>query len=208
MTVLHELEADVVALQEADRLFGSRPTVLPRQLLAEHHWQVVPLSRRPSSIGWHGNAILVRRGIDIVDSHPVELPRIEPRGAVRADLSLDGHQFHVFGMHLDLSGLRRRHQLRAVHAHLEECAGNYPAVMMGDLNEWALKGGWHGELPKGWQAHAPGRSFPSRQPIAHLDRVLLSPEWNFSEAAAHHSALAATASDHLPVWLDAQLPKK
>ena len=50
LTVLHEIGADVVALQEADRRYGQRETVLDRALLDEHHWQVVPVAMRPLSM--------------------------------------------------------------------------------------------------------------------------------------------------------------
>ena len=69
LAVLREIDADVIALQEADRRFGDRTSVIPRQALADYTpWQAVPLTTRPDSIGWHGNALLVRRGIAIVDS--------------------------------------------------------------------------------------------------------------------------------------------
>ncbi|MCB2052413.1 MAG: endonuclease/exonuclease/phosphatase family protein, partial [Novosphingobium sp.] len=99
LAILHEIGADVVALQEVDRRLGRRETALPRQMVEEQHWQIVPLAIRPLSIGWHGNALLVRRGIDILDSAIVELPRLEPRGAVRVDLGVGGQRVRVVGMH-------------------------------------------------------------------------------------------------------------
>ena len=115
LAVLREIDADVIALQEADRRFGDRASVLPRQLIDDHTpWRTVPLQMRPDSIGWHGNALLVRRGIEIVHAEPVRLPMLEPRGAVCAKLVAGGRELCVVGMHLDLSGLRRRRQLRAV----------------------------------------------------------------------------------------------
>src|SRR4029079_17815167 len=62
LAVLHELGADVVAWQELASRFAERPSVLPRALIEEHHWHAVALNQRPDSIGWHGNALLVRRG--------------------------------------------------------------------------------------------------------------------------------------------------
>ena len=86
LSVLHEINADVVALQEADRRFGRRETVLPRDMLDDlSHYHAVPLNHRPDSIGWHGNALLVKRGISVMDAGVVPLPTLEPRGAVRAD---------------------------------------------------------------------------------------------------------------------------
>lgn len=202
LAVLNEIGADVVALQEVDRRFGRRASALPRQMVEEHHWQVVPLAIRPDSIGWHGNALLVRKGLDILDAEPIDLPRLEPRGAVRADLGVDGRRLRVVGMHLDLSGLRRRDQVRAILSDLAACDGACPTVMLGDLNEWSRRGGCLRDLKGDWQVLSPGRSFPSRQPIAHLDRILTSPEWRCHAAGVHHSALSAQGSDHLPVWAD------
>lgn len=107
ISVLREIDADVIALQEADRRFGQRETVLPRAALDDTHWRVVPVARRQRSIGWHGNALLVRRDIAVLESEPLELPTLEPRGAVSALLSHEGATFRIIGTHLDLSGLRR-----------------------------------------------------------------------------------------------------
>lgn len=200
LAILHEIDADVVAIQEADRRFGQRPTTLPRHLLEEWHWQVAPVALRPMSIGWHGNALLVRRGIDILDAEALHLPTLEPRGAVRVDLGVEGKRFRAVGMHLDLSGLRRRHQVQTVLRHIGECEGDCPTVLMGDLNEWSPRGGCLRDFDGGWQILAPGRSFPTRQPVAQLDRIVASPDWSCEDHGVHHSALSARGSDHLPVW--------
>lgn len=199
VAVLRELQADVIALQEVDRRFGERESVLPRALLEETHWRVVPVARRPRSIGWHGNALLVRNDIEIVTAGPIVLPTLEPRGAIRADLMADGQLLRVVGMHLDLSGLRRREQIRAV---LRDCGlsdAALPTVMMGDFNQWGRTNGALREFAGGWQTLATGNSFPSRRPLAPLDRIVHSPGWTCRSLGVHHSALAAVASDHLPI---------
>ncbi|HCF24179.1 MULTISPECIES: endonuclease/exonuclease/phosphatase family protein [unclassified Novosphingobium] len=207
LAVLHEIDADVVALQEADRRFGKRESALPLQLLDDlSHYRAVPLNHRPDSIGWHGNALLVKRGIRIVEAGVVPLPTIEPRGAVRADLLVEGRRIRVVGMHLDLSGLRRRQQIRAILAHAERCGPACPTVMMGDLNEWSFHAGSLHEFHAPWRVLAPGRSFPARRPVAQLDRIVISAEWELEAAAVHHSVLAARASDHLPVLTRLKLP--
>ena len=204
LSVLRELDADVIALQEVDRRFGRREAVLPRAHVEEHGYQIVGCAMRPDSMGWHGNAILVKRGIGVTGSAPVHLPTLEPRGAVRADLEHGKARLRVVGMHLDLSGLRRREQLRAVTRDLAGCDGACPTVLMGDFNQWSARAGsmreFEGARRGAWQALVPGRSFPSRQPVAPLDRIVLSREWQLRALGVHHSALAARASDHLPVW--------
>lgn len=208
LNVLREVDADIIALQEVDRRYGRRMAVLPLDAIhSATDYIPVPLSMKPDSLGWHGNAILVRRGIDLVEAAPVPLPVLEPRGAVRADLSIEGRRVRVVGMHLDLSGLKRRHQVRSVLAHCADCSEKVPTVMMGDLNEWAQRGGCLREFDEGWRVLAPGRSFPSRRPMAFLDRIVVSPEWQVQGTDVHHSPLSATGSDHLPVHATLELPK-
>lgn len=208
MAILGELNADVVALQEADRRIGRRESVLPLQGLEDYTpYRPVALNHRPDSLGWHGNALLVRRTIAVTEAAIVPLPTLEPRGAVRADLILGGQRLRVFGMHLDLSGLRRRQQLRTVLAHLARCDGACPTVIMGDCNEWGVRGGALAEFHAPWRILPTGRSFPSRRPVAMLDRIVISPEWQLDSCGVHHSALAARGSDHLPIWAALNLPK-
>lgn len=204
ISVLREIDADVIALQEADRRFGQRETVLPRAALDDTHWRVVPVARRQRSIGWHGNALLVRRDIAVLESEPLELPTLEPRGAVSALLSHEGATFRIIGTHLDLSGLRRSDQVRAILGYCEDHYADCPSVLMGDFNQWTARSGAIRHFGD-WEVIAPGPSFPSRRPVARFDRIAISPGWQVASHGVHHSALAAQASDHLPIWLDAQL---
>jgi endonuclease/exonuclease/phosphatase family metal-dependent hydrolase len=157
------------------------------------------VAKRARSLGWHGNALLVRRDIEIVHAEPLDLPTLEPRGAVCADLVAHGRSLRVMGMHLDLSGLLRRDQIRAVLRHCHGSATTCPTVLMGDFNQWGRSTGAFREFAGGWHVPALGNSFPSRRPIAPLDRIVHSLDWTCTHAAAHHSVLAAVASDHLPV---------
>ncbi|TIX49264.1 endonuclease/exonuclease/phosphatase family protein [Alteraurantiacibacter aquimixticola] len=201
--VLTEVDADVIALQEADLRFGQRAAVLPRYLLDEAQWVIVPLKMRPRSMGWHGNSILVRKHIEIVDAAPIHLPSLEPRGAIHARFSKEGREFDVVGMHLDLSGLLRRKQIETVCGVMRH--GNKPTVIMGDLNEWSPRGGALRSFGKDWKVLAPGRSFPGSRPLAPLDRIVHSPHWDCANCEVHHSALAVSASDHLPVRAELEL---
>ncbi|MBO9518026.1 MAG: endonuclease/exonuclease/phosphatase family protein [Porphyrobacter sp.] len=199
ISVLRELNADVIALQEADRRFGERESILPKALLDETPWRAAPVNKRARSLGWHGNALLVRRDIEVVDAEALHLPTLEPRGAVRADLVVEGKRIRVLGAHLDLSGLLRRDQIKAMLHHCGHCETTCPTVMMGDFNQWGRTKGVLREFGDGWQTPVIGNSFPSRRPIAPLDRIVYSSEWSCENTHVHHSALAAVASDHLPV---------
>ncbi|WP_394730129.1 endonuclease/exonuclease/phosphatase family protein [Altererythrobacter sp. GH1-8] len=209
LRVLREVDADVIALQEVDRRFGPRASVLPRALLDDTPWLAIPVARRTQSLGWHGNALLVRRSFRCLAAGALDLPTLEPRGAVFAELSVDGGpRFTVVGTHLDLSGLRRRDQIRALVDWHAEQSQRFPTVLMGDFNQWGRLTGAMREFGMGWQQLAPGASYPARKPIARLDRIVTTPHWSFVDGGVHHSALAAQASDHLPVYAQLSLPKK
>lgn len=201
LDVLDEIDADVIALQEADRRFGNRLSAIPHHLLLEHGtYRPVEIGGRPQSIGWHGNALLVRNGITVRHSEIVPLPTLEPRGAVLADLVIEGCPLRVIGTHLDLSGLWRRRQIRALLARLDGAEHHLPTVLMGDFNQWSDRGALsefafhHHRLVK------TPPSFHSNRPVARLDRIIVSHEIEVEEADAHVSDLSRRASDHLPLW--------
>lgn len=201
LEVLREIDADIVALQEADRRFGNRLSAIPQHLLLEHGiYRPVEIGGRPQSIGWHGNALLVRRGIEVHMSEIVPLPTLEPRGAVLAELAIDGHPLRVIGTHLDLSGLWRRRQIRALLARLDGTTPHLPTILMGDFNQWSDRGALsefafhHHRLVK-----TPA-SFHSNRPVAKLDRIIVSHDVEVCESGAHVTELSRRASDHLPLW--------
>jgi endonuclease/exonuclease/phosphatase family metal-dependent hydrolase len=208
ISVLRELDADVIALQEADRRFGRRESALPLAAILEHTpYQPVPVALRRGSMGWHGNALLVKRGMEILDASALELPIIEPRGAICADVLVRGQRVRIAGMHLDLSGLRRSEQVRHVLSHVTDCPPGLPSVLMGDFNIWTSRSGCMRDVGSDWQLLETGNSFPSRRPVAGLDRIVVSHQWQVIDASPHHSALASQASDHLPVKAILNLPK-
>lgn len=200
LSVLHEIDADVVALQECDRRFGRRESVLPRARIEDSQYRPAHFETRPGSLGWHGNTILLKKDLEVVETAILDLPTLEPRGAVRVDLRYGGRIVRTVGMHLDLSGFRRRHQAEAILEHLESCAPQCPTVVMGDTNEWSFSGGMLRMFRDDWQLPECGPSFPTRRPLARLDRIFTSSEWDCVASGVHHSFLASRASDHLPVW--------
>jgi endonuclease/exonuclease/phosphatase family metal-dependent hydrolase len=201
LDVLAEVDADIVALQEADRRFGSRAGVLPPHLLEEHSdWKPVRFGMRPGSMGWHGNAVLVRKRARILDCAPIHLPALEPRGAVTADVELDGRTLRIVGMHLDLSGLWRRRQAATILAHVAARSDPRPTVMMGDLNDWTAGSGCLRDFGREYRFAQTGPSFHARRPIGRLDRIMVSRDLSIRECGVHGSPTARKASDHLPIW--------
>jgi endonuclease/exonuclease/phosphatase family metal-dependent hydrolase len=204
--VLNELNADIVALQEADRRFGAREAALPFHLLDEHsHYKPVPFGARVQSLGWHGNAILVHKRIAVRGHAMLHLPSLEPRGAVLAEVEADGRMLRVIGMHLDLSGLWRRRQAHAVLHHIAGHHSHLPTVLMGDLNEWSARSGCLRDFAAHLSFADTGRSYHSGNPIARLDRIMVTDQIRIRSAGVHRSPNARTASDHLPVWAEVEV---
>lgn len=203
LNVLNEVDADIVCLQEADLRFGTRASVLPRFLIESHtDYAPVPLDVQHDSMGWHGNAILVRRGVSVESQDIIHIPCLEPRGVVTATLGIGGTQVSVFGMHLDLSGLWRVRQARTIAALGDSARAERPTVLMGDLNEWRAVSGCFREFGRHFTLLDPGPSFPSRRPLGRLDRIMHCERLTLKDCGVHRSALAAVASDHLPVWAE------
>ncbi len=91
LRVITATGADIVALQESDRRLAPRPAALPASLIErESDYRAVPIGSNAVSLGWHGNAILVRPWVEVKEYHLLNLPSFEPRGAVVADLHVKG----------------------------------------------------------------------------------------------------------------------
>jgi endonuclease/exonuclease/phosphatase family metal-dependent hydrolase len=201
LRILNELDADIVALQEVDRRFGDRRTTLSPELIVDQtHLMPVGFGIRQTSLGWHGNAILVRKGIEVMSHHRIDLPAFEPRGAVLADFRHNGGVVRVVGMHLGLLGRWRERQALAVIGHLETLDGRHPTIIMGDLNQWNIDGGCLDPFALDHNIITPGPSFHSRRPMLQLDRIITSRDFTVRGTGVHRTPLAQTGSDHLPVW--------
>ena len=201
LAVLKEIDADIIALQEVDRRFGARVSALPLAMLeAETSWMPVPLAFRPAAIGWHGNAILVRKGMEVRHCQPIDMPTLEPRGAVMAELSVAGHALRVIGVHLDLSGLWRRKQIRALLAAIDASPRHMPTILMGDFNQWSDSGALNELAFHHHRLVQTPKSFHTSRPVARLDRIIVSHDVTVTAADSHLSPLSKQASDHLPLW--------
>jgi endonuclease/exonuclease/phosphatase family metal-dependent hydrolase len=201
LDVLREIDADVIALQEADRRFGTKAAILSPLLLEEQSpWKAIPFGARETSMGWHGNVLLVRKDAHVLDCEAIHLPAIEPRGAVMADVRVNGTAIRIVGMHLDLSGLWRRRQAHSIMAYVDSSVERRPTVMMGDLNEWSRNSGALRDFGRHFAFAATGPSFHARKPVGRLDRIMTSPEFHIIDCGVWHSPTARKASDHLPIW--------
>ncbi len=200
LEVINSTGADIVALQEADRRLGSRPAALPREMIQSYSdYTPLMLDNTGVSLGWHGNAVLVRNGLSVGKVCRLSLPGLEPRGAVIADVG----PIRLVAVHL---GLIRRYRLEQMQAILAALAPlpERPTVITGDFNEWSPSRGME-PLQRQFTVHAPGLTFHAARPVAALDRFAISPPVHLRNAGVIRTPLSRRASDHLPVWADVAL---
>lgn len=200
ISVIREMNADVIALQEASGRFGARESLLDLDRL-EHECGLVPapVSGMDGQHGWHGNLILLREGT-VTSARQLALPGVEPRGALVMDLTLKTGPLRIIAAHL---GLLRNSRAKQVETLLGEAQAHdeRPTLLMGDLNEWRLgrRSALNGLAPEFGPLHATLPSFPSRFPVLALDRVLGRPHDLICGVELHDTPLARVASDHLPI---------
>lgn len=202
--VINSLKADVVALQEVDLRLGPRPAALTRDTIISYsNFTPITIATSDVSLGWHGNSLLVRDGLTVLNTHRLEIPGLEPRGAIAADIETPDGLLRVVGTHLGLLRRYRLLQLQVIADALETLPPA-PTAIMGDFNEWSNSGGMT-PLHKDYHVHAPGRSFHAARPVAKLDRIALNSTAHLITAGVMQSGQAPLASDHLPVWADVRL---
>ncbi len=204
LEVINAIDADIVVLQEADRRLGRRPSAIPKRMLRHHSYYVpVSLATNNVSLGWHGNAILVRPSIKIITSERLDIPSFEPRGAVLAELETGAGKLRIVGLHLGLMRRHRRRQL-AVLMKLLAARPKMPTVIAGDFNEWAHTRGLE-PLRDQFEVHAPGKSYHASRQVAALDRIAVNARCEIVQTHVHKFGAARRASDHLPIWADLEL---
>ncbi|MGZ6125033.1 MAG: endonuclease/exonuclease/phosphatase family protein [Myxococcales bacterium] len=213
--LLQDIKCDVAALQEVgDVNRTSRETELADQaswLGRRLGWYVahgpnLVLRGRP-----YGNAILSRYPISHANNYDLSVPRREPRGCLRADLTLpDGRSLHVFDLHLGLSGGERRRQAAMLFSAdlLRDTALAAPLVLCGDFNMWSPLPGPIFRLLRTalYDAAVVARSrratYPSALPLLRLDRAYVDASMEVKGCGVVNDPRTRAASDHLPLWVD------
>jgi endonuclease/exonuclease/phosphatase family metal-dependent hydrolase len=201
LDVIAALDADIVALQEADRRLGDRPAALDRDEIRRSTDLVpVDLTANDVSLGWHGNAVLVRHGTTVTHIERLDLPGLEPRGAVLVELQPKTGPIRIVATHLGLTRTMRRAQLARITSLLRERA-SLPTLILGDFNEWSPNRGLEPLRPD-FEVVSPGRSFHAARPVAALDRIAASRGLALEDAGVEQGRKARRASDHLPIWAE------
>lgn len=197
--VVREIEADIVGLQEVDsgRGGGSRLAQI-EDLAALSGYHVTPGPTILRDDRRFGNLLLTGERVRETRRLDLSLPGREPRGAIDADLDVDGMPLRVIVTHLGLKPVERRAQVRRLLDILKEERDRL-TIILGDINEWLP-----GSRPLRWMNRVLGRSpaprtFPSMFPLLALDRIWVWPRRALLALCTHKTPLARVASDHLPV---------
>ncbi|MEP0546124.1 MAG: endonuclease/exonuclease/phosphatase family protein [Rhodothermales bacterium] len=198
LTVLGELDADVIALQEVLRPWDNGdPLREASQRLGFHLAFVVTRIHKRGALG---NAILSRWPLAHAEAIDLSFGRLERRAALAVRLTdADGTPpLSVASTHLAIVDRTRTRQVEALldHPHFNDG----PSVLLGDMNAWRknpasrnLQGFAERHHNRAWPP-----SYPSVRPVLALDRVYARGV-HVEDLHAHESAASRQASDHLPV---------
>jgi endonuclease/exonuclease/phosphatase family metal-dependent hydrolase len=197
--VLSGLDAQLMGLQEVGTDFeGGEKSGQMEYLAKATGLHAIAGHTIERQTGPYGNVLLT--SWQILESRLLDLsvPGREPRGAIDAQLRIDGETVRVIVTHLGLSAAERRYQVRRLLEALSHGPSRF-IIVLGDINEWVLR-----SRPLRWlygrfgRPPAP-RTFPSWCPLFALDRIWVLPREMLLEVHAHATPLTCLASDHLPV---------
>jgi endonuclease/exonuclease/phosphatase family metal-dependent hydrolase len=145
-----------------------------------------------------GNALFSRWPITQVRRIDLSVYGREPRGAIDAEIDVNGQRLRVIATHLGLGPGERRRQVERI-AHALNDGGEIPTVIMGDFNIFGRQRRLLHRLGAPVARKDCPASFPARMPLLGLDRIWTRPGMLLHSLTTHRSALSAVASDHLPV---------
>ena len=198
-SVITELDADIVALQEftypaSVALETRNPVVLTT--LDSYSCALGPT--RQTVTQCFGNALFTRHPIVEVHRIDLSMERREPRGAIAATIDVRGTLVHVLAAHLGLRVRERRFQVRQILDYLDSVR-NTLFIVLGDFNDWLPGRSVVHVLDQRLGQQPRPASFPVRWPIVALDRIWVHPTRALRRISTHSRGAARLASDHFPV---------
>jgi len=202
-SVLRELNADVIALQEVG--FRTDPVCDVIDYLAgATKTSAVTGETFRDQRGPYGNAVLSR--VPIVGFERIDLrrPGREPRGAIDLRLGLGDTKVQVVATHLGLRPRERLDQTARLLSAFQASAADLE-ILLGDFNELLPWGRPLRSLERAFGRTPAPATFPSRWPLLPLDRLWARPSRVVRAVAPHASENAKVASDHLPLVAELDL---
>lgn len=219
-TALRETDADILFLQEvignhsAKKFFISgEETRIQFEYLADSVWPHFAYGKNAIySEGHHGNAILSKFPIVEWENFQISDHDHEVRGLLKAKIHIQelNQNIVLANTHLDLTQKGRDNQVHELIKHLKE-ESELPWFLVGDFNDWNKKISPRLEKKlkiveafKELKGKYP-LTFPSFLPVLSLDRVFLH-KLRPLKAEALINATWKGLSDHLPLYVEAELP--
>jgi endonuclease/exonuclease/phosphatase family metal-dependent hydrolase len=205
---------DVAFLQEVDEGVPRSGRERQAELLAEETGLPHFTYQRNVSltIGHYGNAILSRYQLQDRSDIDLTIPFKKRRRGLVVSCRVSGyeHQHRVafVNVHLGLSGLERRVQMRRLLSaeYMRHLRRSTPLVIGGDYNDVWNSLGRTVLRPAGFHsAGQPIRTFPAAMPLRPLDRVFYRGEIRAVHTFVGRTGTARQASDHLPLIVDFEL---
>ena len=203
-SVLHELDADIIALQEVGYSSGE-PGNLLEYLGESIESHVIEGITFQDERGHYGNAVLTRLPASVVGRHDISVAGREPRGAIELTVRIRDTVVQVIATHLGLRPGERRQQVEKLIPLLAASSADIK-ILMGDLNEWFLWGRPLRRLHRVFGDTPALATFPAPWPWFALDRLWVQPLSVVHSLQAHKSPAARKASDHLPLVAQLYLP--
>jgi endonuclease/exonuclease/phosphatase family metal-dependent hydrolase len=210
-TVLREIGADIIALQEVVWPAEAVREQHQARFLAENlgfHYRVGETRRWGKRV--YGNAVLSR--FPIIATHHYDLThrRYERRGCLRVDVILPNNRIvHVFNVHLALIPRDRRSQVYKLMSgeFLSNPELRGACVVLGDFNE-GPRGAATQLLRTRFQSvdilhrSRQAKTYPGIIPLFHLDHIYFDASLQVEAAQLHRSPTALIASDHAPIFAE------
>jgi endonuclease/exonuclease/phosphatase family metal-dependent hydrolase len=217
-SVLRELDADVIALQEVVCHTGGGAEMDQARFIAEElGYEYCIGENRKHRGAAYGNVVLSRLPWGCVENYDITWRGRERRGCLRADVEIDDANgrrvpLHLFNVHLGTAFIERRHQARALVGEkiLRRPDLEGVRVVVGDFNEWT-RGLATRLLSEELRAadirtHLKrARTYPGAFPLVHLDHIYFDPPLELTRLKLHKTPTALVASDHLPLVADFEL---
>lgn len=202
ISVIQELNADIIALQELTLDDAGEIMQLIREHTAMFSVDGTLFTR---GIGRYGNVLLSRRPFVMQSVHELPERSRELRGVIHAEIEWNHQTIAVFATHLGLNRGERRQQIEFLTELCKESGP--PAILMGDLNVWRGAGELRPLADIGF-FHYSVRSFPIwPRPVISLDRIMVQQPVMIESCVRHEAGKVRQASDHYPLVAQISLLK-
>lgn len=211
--VIAHYSPDIVLLQEvaqrSPKYRNERQVERLGDLLDLRHRSYFTNVKKLGRGGEYGNALLSRFPLTAVENVSVTIPPKKARAVLHARCRVrtgpgKSRSLHVFNLHLGLSGLERKLQLKKFLAS-HPFAGldrRTPVLVAGDFNDvWGSLGRFLGPFDFTGPHSAP-KTFPAAAPLRALDSVYVRGDLSLLHLRSSRLKTARSASDHLPLVAD------